>query len=231
MLTKRWISDLLDLIFPRHCIVCGEILSGEERDICLNCLVRMPLINDRIFAELERLFLGIVPIERTASYMCYRKRSSYNRLLHYIKYKGYPEVATRLAKSAAVELKEKGFFDGIEAIVPLPLSKKKYRKRGYNQCDYIAQGIAEVTNIPVINDCIVRVKANETQTHKSREERWKNVEGIFSLVETEKIRERHILLIDDVLTTGATLANCAKELQKCGCKVSIFTLAYATDSL
>ena len=227
----KFISNLLDVIFPRHCIVCGDILSGEEKDICLNCLVRMPLIDTRTLAELEKIFWGIVPVERVASYIYYRKGSPYNRLLHYLKYKERPDVGVRLATNAAIELKRKGFFEGIDAIVPLPLSKKKLKKRGYNQCDYIAQGIAKVTDIEVIADSVARNKANETQTHKSRDERWKNVEGIFSVTKSEKIAGRHILLVDDVLTTGATLANCAKVLTDCGCKVSIFTIAYSSDTI
>ena len=227
----KFISNLLDIIFPRHCIVCGEILSGEEKDICLNCLVRMPLIETRTLAEIEKIFWGIVPIERVASYIYYRKGTPYNRLLHHIKYKERPDVGVRLATNAATELKSRGFFEGIDAIVPLPLSKKKLKKRGYNQCDYIAQGIAKVTGIEIIDDCVVRNKANETQTHKSRDERWKNVEGIFSIINNRKIEGKHILLIDDVLTTGATLANCAKVLIECGCKVSIFTIAYSNNTI
>ena len=127
----KFISNLLDIIFPRHCIVCGEILSGEEKDICLNCLVRMPLIETRTLAEIEKIFWGIVPIERVASYIYYRKGSPYNRLLHHIKYKERPDVGVRLATVAATELKGKGFFEGVDAIVPLPLSKKKLKRRGY----------------------------------------------------------------------------------------------------
>ena len=212
----KFISNLLDIIFPRHCIVCGEILSGEEKDICLNCLVRMPLIETRTLAEIEKIFWGIVPIERVASYIYYRKGSPYNRLLHHIKYKERPDVGVRLATNAATELKSRGFFEGVDAIVPLPLSKKKLKKRGYNQCDYIAQGIAKVTGIEIIDDCVVRNKANETQTHKSRDERWKNVEGIFSIINNEKIKNKHILLIDDVFTTGSTINACAKVLKKNG---------------
>ena len=227
----KFISNLLDVIFPRHCIVCGDILSGEEKDICLNCLVRMPLIETRTLAELEKIFWGIIPIERVASYIYYRKGSPYNRLLHHLKYKERPDVGVRLATVAATELKRKGFFEGIDAIVPLPLSKKKLKRRGYNQCDYIAQGIAKVTDMEISTDRVTRNKANETQTHKSRDERWKNVEGIFSVTKSEKIAGRHILLVDDVLTTGATLANCAKVLTDCGCKVSIFTIAYSSDTI
>lgn len=225
----KWISDLLDFIFPRHCIVCGEILSSGEKDICVNCLVSLPLIEERHCAEVEKLFWGIVPVERAASYMYYRKGSPYNRLLHYLKYKERPEVGVRLAVAAANEIAKDGFFDGIELIVPLPLSRKKLRQRGYNQCDYIAEGISQVTGIPVKKGCVQRTVANETQTHKSRDERWQNVKGIFAAKNIEVLRGRHILLVDDVLTTGATLASCATTLVAAGCKVSVFTLACSNN--
>lgn len=227
----KWISDLLDFIFPRHCIVCGEILSSGEKDICVNCLVSLPLIDGRQRAEIEKLFWGIVQVERAVSYIYYRKGSPYNRLLHYLKYKERPEVGVRLAVAAAKELAPTGFFDGVELIVPLPLSRKKLRRRGYNQCDYIARGISEVAGVPVVKDCVQRTVANETQTHKNRDERWRNVQGIFAVTNFEALRGRHVLLVDDVLTTGATLASCAATLVAAGCRVSLFTLAYSSNAI
>lgn len=228
----KWISDLLDIIFPRHCLVCGDILLGEEKELCLTCLVGLPLIDREHRAELEKLFWGIVPVERVTSYLYYRKGSPYNRLLHNLKYNNRPDVGIRLAINAAKELAESDFFEGIDIIIPLPLSRKKQRKRGYNQCDYIAKGLSQGTGIPYATDCVARTKANETQTHKSREERWKNVEGIFAVTNPHKLNGKHILLIDDVLTTGATLASCAKSInEQCNCKISILTIAYSYNAM
>ena len=223
----KWISDLIDFILPRHCAVCGEVLSRGEQEICLNCLLALPLIDDAHCAEIEKLFWGIVPVERAASYFYYRKGSPYINLLHRLKYKNRPQIGVMLAKNAATELLTKGFFNGIELILPLPLSKKKERSRGYNQCDYIAEGLSQVTGIPVVRGCITRTKANETQTHKNRQERWKNVEGIFAVSNPDAVRGKHVLLIDDVLTTGATISDCARALVRAGCRVTIFTLAYS----
>ena len=228
----KWISDLIDLIFPRHCLVCGEVLSRQEQDLCLDCLYKLPKIEKIHIDEIEKVFWGKCDIVSAMSYIYYRKESPYNRLLHKMKYGNCPEVGRRLAMMAAEGLKQNGFFDGIDAIVPLPLSKKKHRQRGYNQSDYIAEGLSQKSGIPVIKDCVIRTKANETQTHKSREERWKNVEGIFSLAKPEAIEGKHILLIDDILTTGATLTNCAIAIQQgCNCKISIFTLAYTYNKI
>lgn len=224
----RWISDLLDLILPRYCAVCGHILSSTEKDICLDCLYRMPRIEHDAQKEIEKLFWGIIPIERATSYIYYRKGSPYNNLLHLAKYKNRPDVARYLAAAAATELAAQGFFDGIDAIIPLPLSKKKKRKRGYNQCDYIAEGLSKVTSIPVIRDAVARTVANETQTHKNRDERWQNVAGIFAVTKPEALQGKHLLLVDDVLTTGATIASCAACINSLpGTKVSLFTIAHS----
>ena len=223
----KWISDLIGLIFPRHCCVCGETLSRQERDICLNCLYTLPKIEPHHKKEIEQIFWGKIDIERAASFMYYRKGSPYNALMHKLKYKDAPEVGTRLAEMAAKELMDSGFFDGITRIVPLPLSKKKLRKRGYNQSEYIAMGLSNITGISVDTSLVKRDIANETQTHKNRDERWENVKDIFSVNSNVSLEEEHVLLVDDILTTGATICSCAATLQKeCGCKISIFTLAY-----
>ena len=223
----KWISDLIDLIFPRHCAVCGEVLSRQERDLCLNCLCSLPRIEPQHKQEIEQAFWGKVEIERATSFIYYRKGSPYNALMHRLKYNNAPEVGTRLAEMAAKELLESGFFDGITRIVPLPLSKKKQRKRGYNQSEYIARGLSNITGIPVDTKLMRRDIANETQTHKNRDERWENVKDIFSVITPHLFEDEHILLVDDILTTGATLCSCANTLRgKCNCKISIFTLAY-----
>ena len=228
----KWISDLLDLILPRYCAACGSILSSSEKDLCLNCLYQLPRIEPVHAAEIEKLFWGIIPVEKATSYIYYRKGSPYNNLLHLIKYKNHPEIAERLAAAAATELITEGFFNGIDIIIPLPLSKKKERKRGYNQCDYIARGLSRISGIPVIKKAVARTVANETQTHKNREERWKNVEGIFAVTNHEALQGKHALIVDDVLTTGATIAACAKSITELpNTKVSLFTLAYSYNNI
>ena len=230
----KWISDLIDIIFPRSCAVCGKALSGSERDICINCLIDLPRLPQYTPGNpIEKLFYGILPIERAASYIHYAKESPYNNLIHRMKYSDRPEVGERMAVTAASELIEQGFFEGIDIIIPLPLNKKKKAERGYNQCDYIASGISKITNIPIDNKSVVRHIANATQTHKHREERWKNVENIFSVTNADALKDKHILLVDDVLTTGATLTSCGRAIITASpdAKISIFTLACAGKSI
>lgn len=223
----KWISDLIDLIFPRRCAVCGEVLSRQERYICLNCLYTLPKVEAHHKIDIEQTFWGKVDIERATSFMYYRKGSPYNALMHKLKYDNSPEVGTYIAEMAAKELLESDFFNGITRIVPLPLSKSKQRKRGYNQSEYIAKGVSNVTGIPIDTRLIVRDIPNETQTHKNRDERWENVKDIFSVTIPYTLNNEHILLVDDILTTGATLCSCATTMRKWyNCKVSIFTLAY-----
>ena len=182
---------------------------------------------------IEKLFWGILPVERVASYIHYSKESPYNNLIHRMKYSDRPEIGERMAETAANELMKQGFFTGIDIIVPLPLSKKKKRQRGYNQCDYIAKGISKATGITVDSNSVIRHIANATQTHKHRDERWKNVENIFSVTDAAALSGKHILLVDDVLTTGATLTSCGSAILTAvpDAKISIFTLACAGKSI
>lgn len=228
----KWISDLLDIIFPRRCCVCGEILSAQEQHICLNCLYALPRVEPHIAKEIEKIFWGKIDIERATSFIYYHKGSPYNSIIHALKYKGRPWIGMYFARIAAAGLSEKGFFDNIDAIIPMPLSGKKKSKRGYNQCDYIAEGISHATGIPVLKDIVERSISNETQTDKNRNERWENVKGIFALRKPEQLEGKHILLVDDILTTGATLASCASTIQAgCNCKTSIFTLGYTSQTV
>lgn len=228
----RLINDLIDFIFPRRCLVCGDTLSPGEEDLCLNCLMQMPRIAAAQRAELEKVFYGLVEVERATSYMYYRKGNPYNRLIHALKYKDRPKTGERLAFAAATELEKEKFFEGIDLIIPLPLSKKKERSRGYNQCYHIAKGLSQATGIPFNCECVMRNKSNETQTHKNREERWENVKNLFAVTNPDALTEKHILLIDDVLTTGATLTSCAQTIKSsCNCKISLFTLAYSSNEI
>lgn len=165
---------------------------------------------------------------RATAYFHYYKNGKYSNLIHHLKYYEHPEVGTYLGRLAATEIKASGFFDGIDIIIPVPLSKKKQHQRGYNQCDYIARGISEATGIPLRTDCIERTIDTDTQTRKGRMERWKNAKGIFRVTTPSALKGKHILLVDDVATTGATLHACLSALLAASnIRISVFTLAKA----
>lgn len=229
----KWISDLKELLFPRYCKVCRQRLMQSEQHLCLGCLLELPRThyerdpNNRLMQH----FMEWSEVVRATAYFHYYKEGKYSSLIHHLKYYDHPEVGTFLGHLAANELKQNGFFDGIDLIIPVPLSKKKYRKRGYNQCDYIARGMSEVTGIPLRTDCIKRAIDTDTQTHKGRSDRWKNTEGIFHAVKPEELKGKHLLLVDDVLTTGATLHACTSTLLTIpSVRISLFALAATKDT-
>lgn len=210
----KWINDLRELLLPRYCKVCGQRLMQGEQHLCLGCLLELP----RTHYEQEpnnllmQHFMEWPEVVRATAYFYYYKEGKYSSLIHHLKYHDHPEVGTYLGRLAANELKQSDFFEDIDLIVPVPLSKKKFRKRGYNQCDYIARGISEITGIALCTDCMERVVDTDTQTQKGRMERWKNTEGIFRITNPEALKGKHILIVDDVATTGATLHACISTL-------------------
>ena len=226
----NWIKDLISLLFPRYCKVCGRRLTHSENHLCISCLLELPRTHYEQIPEnlLMQHFIEWPEVVSATAYLYYYKEGKYSSLIHHLKYHDHPEVGTYLGRLAATELRESGFFDGIDLIIPVPLSRKRYRQRGYNQSDYIAQDISEVTHIALRTDCLVRTVDTDTQTHKSKEERWKNTKDIFQVVNPETLKGKHLLLIDDVATTGATLHACASTLLTLpGVRISIFALAKA----
>ncbi len=223
-------NDLINLFFPSVCISCGEVLNRHEAHICLKCFIHLPRTNFHMNRDnkVEQIFWGRVPIERAASYFYFNKGSTYQRLLHDLKYRGNYELGVYLAKNYAREIIQSEFFKSIDFIVPVPLHPKRLRRRGYNQSASIAEGLQEVTNIPTLNSNLVRNIFTKTQTHKGRYDRWENVNEIFEVLQPSQLNNKHILLVDDVVTTGATLEACAEKiLASENSKVSILTLAYA----
>mgnify|MGYP002622017271 FL=1 len=219
-----------DFFFPRYCCMCECRLALAEDEICAKCLRTLNRIEyegGEVHGVIERLFWGRVPIVRATSMFQYEGEQT-RRILHNIKYFDRPEAAVVLAGVFAREQADTDFFDGVDMIIPLPLAKKKQRKRGYNQCDYIARGLSLQTGIPIANNVAIRAVNNPTQTHLDHEQRKENVKGIFQLVNPQKITDRHVLIVDDVITTGSTLLSFAEEIAKApGVSISVFSLAFA----
>lgn len=226
---KLLLRCLFDLVFPNQCVVCGENLAAHEEVLCLKCLSDIPRTGFHLECEnvLERRFWGRAEVERATAFFYFRKGSHYRVLLHQLKYNNRQDVGRVLGRYAALELRESDDFCHFDYIVPVPLHPNKMRKRGYNQSECIADGLAEVLNVEVDTKVLVRSIENPTQTNKSVYERWENTNGIFSLTDRQRFEHKHILLVDDVLTTGSTLIACVQALKEVDCKVSIFTLASA----
>ena len=223
------IKDIANLLFPQYCICCGERLSKQEKHICVSCLANLPRTNSHICRELppEQLFWGKLPIERVVCFF-FHESTNIKQIIWDLKYNNHPNIGRYFARIYAKEIKDSGFFDGIDIIIPVPLSWRKLLKRGYNQCDYIAQGISDETGIPIEKNAVRRVKHNVSQTNFDRQQRQENVENIFSLAHPELVRGKHILIIDDVLTTGATICSLGNVICNAGdVKISVLTLALA----
>lgn len=220
--------QLTNLFYPDLCLCCGENLYGQEEYICTKCLCDIPKTNLHLQQDnlIEQRFWGKVPVEKATAFFFFGKGSRYQHLLHLLKYKGYSEIGTVLGQYAAAHLLENGTFQNIDVIVPVPLHPKKLRKRGYNQSEYIARGLSKVLNKPYDTAHLYRARENATQTKKSVFERYQNTLGIFAVHQPEDLTGKHILVVDDVLTTGSTLENCLNELLKIPhVRTSIFTLA------
>lgn len=225
---KRWTGDFLSLIYPRLCEVCGDRLVEGEEHLCLQCRCDMPLCEFTSYTDnvMHQRLMGHTPVERAASLFYYYRDSTYARLIHAAKYENRPQVAQWLAEGFAGRLKAEGFFEGIELLVPVPLHPSKQRRRGYNQTHYIARGISAVTGIPMA-DVLEAVSRHSSQTRLGAYGRWINARENFAVNRPVEIGSRHILLIDDVLTTGATLLACIEAVHKAAptARISVLTLA------
>ena len=219
-----------DLLFPRLCPVCGRALSVGERHVCALCMAELPRTGYHTidFNPMEQLFAGKVPVERATGYFFYERGSRHAAILHAIKYHNQPQMGEWMGRHFACEVAQSGFFGDVDAVVPVPLHRGKLARRGYNQSEYIARGISSVIGSPV-EKVVKAVKGHDTQTHKGRHERLVNMQGVFAVASAEAIAGRHLLLVDDVVTTGATLLSCAEVLRQAApdVRISIATLAVA----
>ncbi|HBX45926.1 ComF family protein [Limibacterium fermenti] len=223
-------EDLLQLFFPGTCLICGEKLVSGEEGVCLDCLYRLPRTHnfDIPGNEAEVLMSGRFPFVRIATFCLYSKGGMLPPLIHELKYEGRKEIGLLLGRICGRELYGSRFFAPLEGIVPVPLHPKKQTKRGFNQAEIIADGLSEVLSIPVLTGNLVRVEYNSTQTKRSKIQRWKNVEDIFRVNNPEQFAGKHLLLVDDVLTTGATIEACAHALAVCvDLKISVLAIGQA----
>lgn len=226
----NFFHHFIDLIYPNLCVICGESLVASESQLCLKCFNSIPKTNYHLQKDnpVEKRFWGKVSVERASSYFFFQKGSHFQKLIHELKYKGNREVGIAAGKYAASDLLESPDFISVDVIIPVPLHPKKEAKRGYNQSYIIGKGMAEILGKPLVRNNLIRVQERTTQTRKSVYERFENTRGIFELTNPDELRGKHVLLVDDVLTTGSTLEACIQALFVAdNVKVSVFTLAVA----
>ncbi|MEM9022643.1 MAG: ComF family protein [Bacteroidota bacterium] len=210
------LRDFVALIYPHLCYACGRSLYSHEQCICTYCQYHLPKTHFELNPDnrLSRLFWGRVPLEGATAYYHFDKGNKVQRLVHHLKYRGKTEIGQTIGRLVGHTLREQPPYAQVDCVVPVPLHPRKQRKRGYNQSDFLAQGIAEGLQKPWTTDNLIRNVANPSQTRRSRFQRWKNVENIFALRQPQLLEGRHVLLVDDVITTGSTIEACATALLK-----------------
>ena len=228
---KNIVIDVVRMIFPARCCACRQPLFRNEKVLCMSCTMKMPKTNfhKQKGNLVEKSFWGRVRIERATSYFYFVKGSDFQHLLHNLKYHGHYEVGVYMGECMGHELANEPDFTHFDAIIPVPLHPGKLRKRGYNQSEMIARGLSKALGVPVDTKTLRRKVFTETQTKKTRIERWENVRYVFESDQSALLNGKHILLVDDVLTTGATIEGCANALRlhNPAVKISVATLAFA----
>lgn len=225
------IKDFTNLIYPKLCVTCGNDLSSNEELMCAKCEYDLPktMFNKEKDNPVEQIFWGRTQIEQATAFFFYMKGSRYQKLIHDLKYRGKKHIGQQMGKKMAMELTDSAFSE-VDVIVPVPLHPRKQRKRGYNQSEWIARGISEVFDVPVTNNSLYRKLNNKSQTKKSRFDRWQNVKDVFAVKDEKDFTDKHVLLVDDVVTTGATIEACTNKLLNCNnCRVSLISLGYSKD--
>ena len=224
----EYISDFWAIIFPDVCEACGNILYKNESVICTKCLYDLPR-TDYCYDDknpIIQLFVGRLHLKRATALFSFHKGSKFRKLLHSLKYNSKPEIGILLGKELGNEMLKSNNFNDIDIIVPVPLHQKRQKARGYNQSEMIAVGISEIMKIPVSIDNLMRNVETTTQTKMKQDERWQNVSGKFIVKNLQEFENKHILLIDDVLTTGSTIEACGEVLEKIkGLRLSVGVLA------
>lgn len=224
------LRDATSLFLPRTCLACGKVLLENEGSICLTCRYNMPLTNfsSRRDNPMKLLFENILPIEAATAMFWFVGGTEWQRIIHNFKYYGRWLFAQKMGEWLGEELRDSGNFEGVNLIIPIPLHYRRRLKRGYNQSEQLALGVGRKMGVKCDFRSVRRSQYNDSQTSKSRSERWENVEAVFEVRDAKRLRGRHILLVDDVLTTGATMLSCASAIRHAcdgDVKISVASLA------
>lgn len=228
---RFFLQDFINLFFPNSCTVCGRTLIKGENVLCTFCINDLP--RTRFHKQPDnpviQLFYANPRILYGTAYFIYKKGSRFQKLIHQLKYKGCPEIGIELGKHFGNDILG-SVFHSADVLVPVPLHPERFKKRGYNQSEKICQGMSVSMSIPVDFKSVIRTVNTQTQTRKNKEERHKNVESIFSIQNPEMLKNKHVLVVDDIITTGSTMLSFAEEILKIeGTKVSVAALGVAID--
>jgi ComF family protein len=229
---RSLLSSLLHLFYPHTCDGCGTDLTSSEEVLCLTCQEKLPRTGYQHYPAnpVAKIFRGRADIRHAMAAYYYRKASLLQSLIYQFKYHNRRDIALQLGRQTGYMLLQSKWLHEINCIIPVPLSKARERHRGYNQAALLAEGIATVIKKPVISHVLTRKSYRSSQTNKNRILRWENVEEAFSLQHAHVIRNQHVLLVDDVITTGATTEACCQVLLREKVNVSICSLAYANHT-
>ena len=228
---NEYLTNLFDLFYPHVCVACSQKLLGDEEVICFKCENELPKANhwNDIENPLMKRFWGRVDLQAAAALFQFQKGSAIQHMLHQLKYKGRRDVGTYLGKTLGDLMQQnEAIIKDVDLVLPVPLHRKKLKQRGYNQCDSFAESLAGVLNVPWSSSALIRVNENVSQTKKNRFDRYSNVAEIFAVKDAERLKGKHILLVDDVVTTGATAEACMHTiLQVADTKVNFAAMAVA----
>ena len=224
------VKNLLNLFFPKVCYACRNLLVDQETYICTDCRHNLPVTNYHFNNDdtVKKVLYGRVKLENATALLQFQKKGMVQHLLHGLKYKGYENIGVFLGKWLGEELKTIETYGNIDAVVPVPLHKRKQRKRGYNQVEKFGLEIAKALDVEYIDTVLIKTTSTKTQVFKERIARWNNNNEVFSITNHNTIANKHILLVDDIITTGATIEACANQLLKANnVKISVATMAIA----
>ncbi len=225
----RIVEDFISLFFPRYCLSCSVALVKGEETLCTRCIFDLPRTNyDKEDNLVKDRLAGRLPLLYAFAFIKFKKRGNVQRLLHALKYNHHPEIGVKLGKVFGKELNEMGLGSAFDLIIPVPLHNSRKRKRGYNQSAKFAEGLSFSLGVPWDESISIRQTKTATQTKRSRGQRWENVKDVFSISPTSALKGSRVLLVDDVITTGATLEACGMHLIHNGCReLSIACIAEA----
>lgn len=220
--------DFINLIYPRLCYGCETSLKKNEKILCTSCLHALPIADHHLEKDnlVEKIFYGRIPVENATSLLLFEKKGMVQKLIHNLKYRGHEEIGPFLGNWLGSELKDINDWQEVTMVIPVPLHKQKLKKRGYNQVAGFGQEMAQALNVPYRDNILLKVSATKTQSLKKRFARWGSIDETFVLQNVDALKDQHVLLVDDLVTTGATLEACAQKLlQTPGMKISIATMA------